>query len=102
MSKPPNITCNRSLQEFLFLSTLFIIFSCYQNDQHQSNSPIAVEAKGRIVPKDSMPEPKVKPADENKVDEILAGKPTVVHTNTNVHLAGKPKIVLAGKPRICI
>ncbi len=30
-----------------------------------------------------------------------AGKPTVVHTNTNVHTAGMPKIFLAGKPRIC-
>ncbi|MBI4648660.1 MAG: hypothetical protein HY738_19265, partial [Bacteroidia bacterium] len=33
-------------------------------------------------------------------EKIPAGKPKVVPTNTNIHPAGEPKTVLAGKPDI--
>jgi ligand-binding sensor domain-containing protein/signal transduction histidine kinase len=92
-------------KELLLIFFLLSILSCSrQQDQKRPNSyfPKVVEAKGYVVPKDSMDDPKVTSTEEIKLDEINAGKPTVVHTNTNVHFAGIPKIVLAGKPRICI
>lgn len=90
--------------QLIFIFFLLIILSCTrQQDQTRPNlyAPKVAIAKGYFVPEDSMAKPKVKPVDKNKVAEIPAGKPTVVHTNTNVHLAGMPKVVLAGKPRIC-
>ena len=38
--------------------------------------------------------------DESKLKKIAAGKPKIVPTNTNIHKAGIPTIVLAGKPRV--
>jgi ligand-binding sensor domain-containing protein len=48
-----------------------------------------------------MAEPKVIIVDESKLKKIPVGNPKVVPTNTNIHLAGKPKIVNAGTPRVC-
>ena len=58
-----------------------------------------MEAKGYIVPKDSMATPKSVLAGKPKV--VIAGKPMAVLANTNIHLAGIPKTVIAGTPKIC-
>ena len=86
----------------LFIAVL-ILCSCNNEErkQHQTSTPKVVEAKGYVVPKDSMAEPKVILLDESKLKKIPVGKPKVVPTNTNVHLAGIPKVILAGTPRIC-
>ncbi|MCX6312891.1 MAG: hypothetical protein NT084_14805 [Bacteroidetes bacterium] len=57
-----------------------------------------MEAKGYLVPKDSVQEPKAILA--GKPEIVKAGNPKVVPTNTNIVLAEKPKIILAGKPRV--
>ena len=91
---------NKSYIIFLML----ILLSCNRdNDQKQQNFsyPKVVEAKGFVVPKDSMAEPKVILVDESKLKKIPAGKPEVILTNTNVHAAGVPKVVNAGSPQIC-
>jgi hypothetical protein len=49
-------------------------------------TPKFVEARGYVVPKDSMAEPKVVPAGKPRV--VPAGKPKIILTNTNVHPAG--------------
>ena len=85
-----------------FITLIFLSFLCcnQQQDQIFSNAfaPKVVEAKGYIVPKDSMATPKSVIAGKPKV--IKAGKPTVVSANINIHLAGIPKTVITGTPKI--
>ncbi len=81
-----------------------LISSCNIRDENttpRSFGPKVVEAHGYVVPADSMAVPKVFPVDESKLIKVPAGKPKVVPTNTNVHLAGTPKVVIAGTPRLC-
>lgn len=88
---------------FIYLFVVFFLFSCHQNNKKQNNKRQVkvVEAKGYIVPKDSMATPKVTLVDESKLKKTPAGKPIVVLTNTNIHIAGIPKITVAGIPRVC-
>ena len=83
---------------------LLLIFSC-TNRQEQKHPNIfsskTVESRGYVVPKDSMSEPKIIPVDESKLIKVRAGKPVIITANTNIHPAGKPKIVLAGIPKVC-
>jgi hypothetical protein len=44
-----------------------------------------------------MAEPKVILVDESKLKKVPVGTPRVVPTNTNVHAAGKPKVVVGEK-----
>jgi ligand-binding sensor domain-containing protein/signal transduction histidine kinase len=86
----------------LFTAILLFLLSCNrQREQTRPGifTPKVVEAKGYIVPKDSMATPKTVLAGKPKV--VLAGKPTVVATNTNIRAAGIPKTVIAGTPKIC-
>jgi len=95
---------NNCFTSFLLLISVISFFSCTQHkEQERPNTfaPKVVAAKGYLVPKDSMAEPKVIIVDESKLKKIPAGTPKVVLTNTNIHLAGNPKIVNAGTPRIC-
>jgi hypothetical protein len=83
-----------------FIAIIMSFFSCNQQEQqptYNSFAPKVVEAKGYIVPKDSMATPKAVPAGKPKV--VMAGKPKVVRVKTNIHLAGIPKIVIAGTPK---
>ncbi|MCC7332180.1 MAG: hypothetical protein IT232_06180, partial [Flavobacteriales bacterium] len=67
---------------------LLFFLACNNHEielQKQASPPKTVEAKGYIVPKDSMAEPKVILIDEGKLKRIPAGKPKVVPTNLNVH-----------------
>jgi len=63
--------------------------------------PKVVEAHGYVVPADSLSAPKVIPVDESKLKRVPAGRPKVVATNTNIHPAGTPRVVVAGTPRVC-
>ena len=90
---------------YILFFILLVVAACNkQQKQNNQNSfaPKVVEAKGYLVPKDSMAEPKVVLVDESKLKKIPVGKPRVVPTNTNVHPAGKPKVVMAGKPRVIV
>jgi len=91
------------LHPAFLIATILFFFACtQQQDQTRPHAfgPKVEEAKGYVVPKDSMAEPRVIPVDESKLKKIPVGKPKVVLTNTNIHPAGKPKIVLAGIPRV--
>ncbi len=63
-------------------------------------APKVTEAKGYMVPKDSMSLPENIPVDESKLKKIPAGNPLMVPVNNNVQLAGIHKVVIAGKPMI--
>ena len=93
----------------LLLKVLLIIglffFSCTQHKEQEGPNtfaPKVIASIGYVVPKDSMAEPKVILVDESKLKKVKVGTPKVVPTNINVHPVGKPKIVLAGTPRVCI
>ncbi|MEI7500865.1 MAG: two-component regulator propeller domain-containing protein [Bacteroidota bacterium] len=85
------------------LSLLLIITACTrQQEQTQSGDiiPKVVEAKGYIVPRDSISEPVVVPVGTTTV--VKVGTPEVITINTNIHPVGKPRVVKAGTPRACI
>ena len=90
------------MKKTLFISILILFaISCNQQSTQplpKTFAPKVVEAKGYLVPKDSVQEPKAILA--GKPEIVKAGNPKVVPTNTNIVLAGKPKIILAGKPRV--
>lgn len=85
----------------LFVFTF--LFSCHNEEKNlrQTTAPKVVEAKGYVVPKDSMAEPVVIPVDESKLTKVPVGEPMVVPTNTNIHIAITTNIHKAGTPRIC-
>ena len=86
----------------LFVITL-LLFSC-GNRQEQSVSvpfnPRIVEAKGKVVSKDSVATPIAVIADSQSTSKI--GTPKVVLTNTNVFIAGKPQTFFVGIPKVVI
>jgi ligand-binding sensor domain-containing protein/serine phosphatase RsbU (regulator of sigma subunit) len=91
------------LKNIGFYILLFVFaFSCTEKNEKQNNihQVKVVEVNGYVVPKDSMATPKVILVDESKLKKIAAGKPKIVPANTNIHKAGIPTIVLAGKPRV--
>ncbi len=90
---------------YILFLILIVVASCNkqqkQNNQN-SFSPKVVEAKGYVLPKDSMAEPKVVLVNESKLKKIPVGKPKVVPTNTNVHPAGQGKVVIVDKTKLRI
>ena len=92
------------LHTSLFIALLFFLSCTEHKEETRSNAlaPRVITSNGYVVPKDSMAEPEIIFLDESKLIKIPAGNPKVVLTNTNVRLAGKPKIVLVGTPRICV
>jgi len=85
-------------------TTLLFIFSCKPDQEPVrpvSLVPKVVEARGYLVPKESMADPIVILVDEKKLKKIPVGVPKIVLTNTNVHPAGNPKVVIAGVPIRC-
>jgi ligand-binding sensor domain-containing protein/signal transduction histidine kinase len=93
---------NLILLLFTITCSLFTVFCTRQQEQKRANSfaPKVVEAKGYVVPIDSLAEPKVTFIDESKLKKIPVGNPVVINTNTNIHPAGQPKIVLIEQPRV--
>ena len=89
------------MKKIWYLFLIISFFSCKEENKKNNTHHIKVlEAHGYVVPKDSMATPKVILMDESKLKKIAAGKPKIVPTNTNIHKAGIPTIVLAGKPRV--
>jgi ligand-binding sensor domain-containing protein/serine phosphatase RsbU (regulator of sigma subunit) len=90
------------MKKLWYLFLIISFFSCQEEKNSSSNTHTikVLEAKGYVVPKDSMATPKVILMDESKPKKIAAGKPEIVPTNTNIHKAVIPTIVLAGKPRV--
>jgi len=87
----------------IFLALLLVACGTKQEENVASLiQPKVIEAKGYVVPKDSMAPPVVVQVDESKLTKIPAGEPKVVPTNTNVHAAGEPRVVEVGAPRVCI
>ena len=84
---------------FLVVSLVFL-FACNEEESKQqvSFAPKVTEAKGYTVPKDSVSEPKTILA--GIPIKVKAGQPIVNPTNLNVHIAGQPKIIVAGLPKI--
>ncbi len=104
-----NLILKRMTTKNLFQAVLFItgfcFFSCTQHKEQEypaTFAPKVMAATCYIVSNDSVTPPKVVVVDERKLKKVKAGTPKVLSTNTNVHPVGKPKIVLAGTPRVCI
>jgi ligand-binding sensor domain-containing protein len=79
---------------------LLLFHSCSSNQKQPPplNIPEVVEARGYVVPADSITAPKVTPVQKPKL--VVAKKPRVVPVVTNVVPAGKPTTRIAGKPRV--
>jgi ligand-binding sensor domain-containing protein/anti-sigma regulatory factor (Ser/Thr protein kinase) len=86
----------------LFFSLL--LCACSRQEKQQSsfdfNPPEVVEAKPYIVPQDKMAPPEITPAKE--ITNKAISKPRVISFHSNVFPAGKPKVVTAGAPKICV
>ena len=93
-------------KQFSLLFLILIIVAACNKQQKQNNqngfAPKVVEAKGYVVPKDSMAEPKVVLVDESKLKKVPVGKPKIVPTNTNVHPARQGKVVIVDETKLRI
>ncbi len=90
------------MNKFLTLFLFVFLLACNNKEKKQeaSGTPKVTEAKGYLVPKDSMAEPKVIAINQSKLKKTPIGKPKVVTTNLNVHSTGEPEVVAVGKSRI--
>lgn len=86
---------------------IILLFSALLNAcEEQSKQPGNLDTYAPKVVKANAPDvrvikipPEVVPV--KNVQSKIAGKPKIVHLNSNVHMAGTPKVRLAGKPAIC-
>jgi ligand-binding sensor domain-containing protein/class 3 adenylate cyclase len=88
-------------KHILLILFLLVLFSCTHQQEPLSVNRFGhkiVEAKGYVVPKDSL----AKPIEILAGRPILrkAGKPKIVPVKTNIHPAGVPKSFKAGSPKI--
>ena len=93
------------IKKYYFVLCLILLFVAACNKpQNQTNrntlAPKLVEAKGYMVPKDSMAEPKVILVDESKLKKIPVVTPKVVPTNTNVHPVGQGMVVMLDETKL--
>lgn len=86
---------------FLGLATCWVACTNQEKQSPLTHHIKIVEAKGYVVPKDSMATPRVISIKQLQLKKIPVGKPSIVATNTNVHQVGAPKVVVAGKPLVC-
>src|SRR5437016_14409584 len=97
-SKKQRTVCSISFSLLVFHFLSLLLYSC--NNQHDRlnnedrNAPKVVEAKGYVLPKDSVAPPVIIPL--HNVRTIKAGKPHVVPIVSNVYPVGTPEIILAG------
>jgi len=86
------------------LNLIALIYACNSRDEKDNpriiNGPKVVEAKGYVVPQESIAVPKVILIDESKLKKTLVVNPQKVRTNINVHPVGNPEVILAGKPQV--
>jgi hypothetical protein len=93
------------IKEF-YIILFFSLFqyACERSKQQEYSfdfpPPEVVEAKGFVVPQDKMAPPEITPAKEIKSKAIR--EPKVVNLKSNVRPAGKPIVVPAGAPKICV
>ncbi len=75
---------------WLYLLLFLFGFSCTEKNRNKNNihQVKVVEAKGYVVPEESMAAPKVILVDQSKLEIIPAGKLRVVGINTNIHPVG--------------
>ena len=89
---------------YLILFISLLQYACQrQKEQYASfvfQPPEVVEAKGYVVPQDKTASPEIIPVKEIKSKAL--SEPKVINLNSNVHPAGKPIIVPAGAPKICV
>jgi hypothetical protein len=87
---------------YFFLLCLLQI-SCKSKKQEQETPdfppPEVFDAKPYVVPQDKMAPPQITPAIET-VSKVVS-KPKVTTLASNVFSVGKPKVVIAGAPKIC-
>lgn len=86
----------------LFFS--FLLFACgnRQNENVARRIPIeVVDAKGYVVPKDSLAQPATIPLDESKLKKIMVGKPLAVPTGSHTQVLGDPIPSAMQAPQIC-
>ena len=90
------------MNKLLFLSFLLLIICSCNQEQDQIRpgvfAPKVVKGIGYLVPGSSVIKPIMVIVKNPKV--VPVGKPVVIPTNTNIHYAAIPKVVLAGTPRI--
>ncbi len=83
----------------------FLLFSCHQQKEKKSlgsSTPLIVEAKGYIVPMESLRKPNVLYIDTNKLKKIAAPKPTIIAFDKSICPVKKPNFSKAGIPKIAI
>lgn len=93
------------MKNLLICTAVFatILLACTRKQEQKSQNtfdPKSIETTGYVVPKDSMTEPRVILIDESKPIKTPAYKLAMIPANTNVYVAGIPKIILAGIPRL--
>jgi ligand-binding sensor domain-containing protein/serine phosphatase RsbU (regulator of sigma subunit) len=73
-------------------------FSCAQQKKNitEDNAPVQLEFEGYHVPVDSLQDPLIFVIENPDANQVLAGDPAKIATNTNRHSAGEP-IVVKGK-----
>ena len=88
----------------VFLLFALLLWACGSRPEADSsrNRLNPEEVQGYIVPLDSIAAPKQIQVDEGKLKKIPAGQPRVIPTNTNLHPAGTPEVLVAGIPRISV
>ena len=81
------------------LILLIFINSCNEQNKTRPNSfaPKVTEAKGKWINPNSVEKPKTISA--GIPVKVKAGTPKVNPTNLNIHIAGQPKITVAGLPK---
>jgi ligand-binding sensor domain-containing protein len=81
----------------------FLQFHCEREKQQSAildSQPEVVEAKGYVVPQDEMAPPEITLVKE--ITNKAFSKPKVISFHSNKVPVGKPKVVTAGTPKICV
>lgn len=79
-------------------------FYCNRVKERQTNldviAPAVTEAREYKVPQDQIAPPEIIPIKEIK--SKATAKPKVIKLKSNIHGAGRPKVVKAAPPKICV
>ena len=89
---------------FRLICLLAFLFSCAEKKEYNAETesrPKVVEAKGYVVPKDSLAAPEVFPVNPDSVKKYPAVIQKVGAAFSNVKPAGKPVLIPIGQPDVC-
>src|SRR5262245_44439457 len=96
------MTVHGSIRIFVLIITVFL-FACGRQKEQQEppdfQPPEVFDAKPYVVQQDKMTQPKITPAIETVSKAV--SKPKVTTLKSNIFPVGKPKVVVAGAPKIC-